>query len=204
MKKILVILLSAAALLTCANASAQSTEWRAGIGYANVSFNGDDCSDYLKAHSLSGFYIGINKEFYFSTMAGLTFEPGLYFYYHSGKSGYTTDPKFMKMSYLAVPLNIKYTFEASPELLFGLYTGPVLNIGVGGNVYSKEKFVTNTDITDPMHKLTQMGIQWDFGVTAAFSEAVQIRLGYALGMSRLVKERDVHNNTFNVGIAFMF
>ena len=103
-----------------------------------------------------------------------------------------------------MPLNIKYTFEASPELLFGLYTGPVLNIGVGGNVYSKEKFVTNTDITDPMHKLTQMGIQWDFGVTAAFSEAVQIRLGYALGMSRLVKERDVHNNTFNVGIAFMF
>ena len=45
------------------NASAQSTEWRAGIGYASVSFNGDDCSSYLKEHSLSGFYIGISKEF---------------------------------------------------------------------------------------------------------------------------------------------
>ncbi len=204
MKKIFAILFAAAALCVSVNASAQSTEWRAGIGYASVSFNGDDCSSYLKEHSLSGFYIGISKEFYFSTMAGLTFEPGVFFNYHSGKSGYNTDPKFIKMSYLSVPLNIKYSFEASPEFLLGIYTGPVLNIGTGGNVYSKDKFITNTDIADPMHKLTQMGIQWGFGATAAISEAIQIRVGYALGLSRLVKERDVHNNTFTVGVAFMF
>ena len=204
MKKIFAILFAAAALCVSVNASAQSTEWRAGLGYASISFNGDDCSPYLKEHNLGGFYFGISKEFYFSNMAGLTFEPGLYFNYHSGKSGNNTDPKFIKMSYLSVPLNIKYSFEASPELLIGIYTGPALNIGVGGNVYSKDKFVTNTDVTDPMHKLTRMAIQWGFGATAAFSEAVQVRVGYALGMSRLVKEREVHNNTFNVGVAFMF
>ncbi len=204
MKKILVILLSAVALFTCANASAQSTEWRVGLGYASTSFNGDDCSTYLKEHSLGGVYFGVAKEFYFSTLAGLTFEPGVFFYYQSGKSGLNTDPKFIKMTYLSVPLNIKYNIEASPEFLLGLYTGPVLNIGTGGNVFSKDKFITNTDIADPMHKLTQMNIQWGFGATAAISEAVQIRLGYALGLSRLVKERDVHNNTFSVGVAFMF
>ncbi|MCR4860765.1 MAG: porin family protein [Bacteroidales bacterium] len=203
MKKILTILIAAAALCIGTNASAQSTEFRAGLGYASVSFNGDDCSSYLKEHSLSGFYFGIHKEFYFSTMAGLTFEPGVLFYYHSGKSGYSADPKYIKMTYLSIPLNIKYSFEASPELMFGLYTGPILNIGTGGNVYSKDKFVTNTSL-DPMHKLTQMNIQWGFGATAAFSEAVQFRIGYALGMSRLVKECDVHNNTFSVGLAFMF
>ena len=204
MKKIFVILLSALALFTCANASAQSTEWRAGIGYAGVSFTGDDCSNYLKEHSLGGFYAGLSKEFYFSTMAGLTFEPGLFFYYHSGKADPVLDPKFMKMTYLSVPLNIKYNFEASPEMLIGLYTGPVLNIGVGGNVYSKDKFVTNTDITDATHKLTQLNLQWDLGLTAAFSEAVQVRIGYAFGLSRLVKDREVHANTFSVGVAFMF
>ncbi|MBQ6244805.1 MAG: outer membrane beta-barrel protein [Bacteroidales bacterium] len=205
MKKIFVILLSAVALFTCANASAQSTEWRAGLGYAGVSFNGDDCSTFLKEHHLGGFYAGISKEFYFSTMAGLTFEPGVFFYYHSGKTGLPEPaPKFMKMSYLSIPLNIKYNFEASPEMLIGLYTGPVLNIGTGGNVYSKDKFITNTDLTDATHKLTQMNIQWDLGLTAAFSEAVQVRVGYAFGLSRLVKERDVHANTFTVGVAFMF
>lgn len=205
MKKIITILVAVAALCAgAANASAQSTEWRAGLGYAATSFNGDDCSTFLKEHNLSGVYFGINKEFYFSTLAGLTFEPGLLFYYQSGKTGFSTDPKYIKMTYLSVPLNVKYSFEATPELLFGLYTGPVLNIGTGGNVYSKDKFLTNTDLFDGMHKLTQLNLQWDFGVTAAFSEAVQVRIGYALGMSRLVRERDVHNNTFTVGVAFMF
>ena len=204
MKKIFAILFAAAALCVSVNASAQSTEWRASLGYASTSFNGDDCSSYLKDHNLGGVFFGLSKEFYFSTMAGLTFEPGVFFFYQSGKNGLNTDPKFIKMTYLSVPLNIKYNFEASPELLLGLYTGPVLNIGTGGNVFSKDKFITNTDISDPMHKLTQMNIQWGFGATAAISEAVQLRVGYALGMSRLIKERDVHNNTFTVGIGFMF
>ena len=39
-KKIFAILFAAAALCVSVNASAQSTEWRAGIGYASVSFNG--------------------------------------------------------------------------------------------------------------------------------------------------------------------
>ena len=204
MKKFFAILFAAAALCVSVNASAQSPEWRASLGYASTSFNGDDCSSYLKDHNLGGVFFGLSKEFYFSTMAGLTFEPGVFFFYQSGKSGLNTDPKFIKMTYLSVPLNIKYNFEASPELLLGLYTGPVLNIGTGGNVFSKDKFITNTDISDPMHKLTQMNIQWGFGATAAISEAVQLRVGYALGMSRLIKERDVHNNTFTVGIGFMF
>ena len=203
MKKFFVILLSAVALFVCANASAQSTEWRASLGYATTSFSGDDCSTFLKEHHLGGVYFGISREYYFSTMAGLTFEPGAYFYYQSGKSG-LTDPKFIKMTYLSAPFLVKYNFEASPELMLGLYTGPAINIGTGGNVYSKDKFITNTDISDPGHKLTQMNIQWCFGASAAFSEAVQLRVGYALGATRLIRERDVRNNTFNVGITFMF
>ncbi len=202
-KKFFVILLSAAALLVCVNASAQSTEWRAGVGYASTSFNGDDCSTYLQEHNLGGVYFGLGKELYFSTMAGLTFEPGVYFYYLSGKSG-MNDPKFIKMTYLNIPLNIKYNFDASSEMMIGLYTGPALNIGTGGNVYSKDKFITNTDIADATHKFATMNIQWGFGATAAFSEAVQLRIGYALGLTRLVREHEVHNNTFTVGVAFMF
>ena len=202
MKKIL-ILLALAALLGGQAAHAQ-TEWNAGMGYASTSFNGLDCSSFLSSHTLSGFYAGVSHEFYFSALAGLTFEPAVLFYYQSGRNDKNVKPKYIKMHYLSMPLDVKYSFELSPSLMASFFTGPVLNVGVTGNLYNKNTFVTTKDETDLMHPLTRVNLQWNVGFAATIAEAIQVRVGYAMGVSRLIPEQEVHNNTFSVGAGFLF
>ena len=202
MKKILV-LLCLAALLGGQAAYAQS-EWNAGMGYASTKFSGVDCSPFLNSRTLTGFYAGISHEFYFSALAGLTFEPGLYFNYMSGRNSNDSKPKFIKMHYLSLPLDVKYTFELSPSLMASFFARPVLNVGVAGNLYNKNTFVTTKDLSDLMHPLSRVNLQWNVGAAATIATAVQLRVSYAMGISRLVPEQEIHNNTFSVGVGFLF
>ena len=108
------------------------------------------------------------------------------------------------MHYLSVPLDVKYTFELSPSLMASLFTGPVVNVGVTGNLYNKNTFITTKDASDLMHPLTRVNLQWNIGVAATIAQAVQVRVGYAMGVSRLIPEQEIHNNTFTVGAGFLF
>ena len=202
MKKIL-ILLALATLLGGQAAYAQS-EWNAGMGYASTTFNGVDCSAFMTSHTLGGMYGGVTHEFYFSALAGLTFEPGVFFYYQSGRNGNNAKPKFIKMHYLSFPLDAKYSFELSPSMMASFFSGPVLNVGVAGNLFNKNTFVTTKDLEDPMHPLTRVNLQWNVGLAATIAQAVQLRFSYAFGISRLVPEQEIHNNTFSVGAGFLF
>lgn len=203
MKKIKILLL-AAALLGGTAAFAQQ-DWNAGIGYASTSFNGVDCSQFLATHPLNGFYAGVSHEFYFSALAGLTLEPGLRFYYQSGRNDSGASPKYIKMHYLSVPVDVKYTFGLSSGSLTGaVFTGPVFNVGIIGNLYEKGIFVKTKDLQDPTRQLTRVNAQWEFGAALTLAQAVQLRLGYALGLSRLIPEQDLHNNTFTVGLGLLF
>lgn len=202
MKKIKILLL-AAALLGGTQAFAQQ-DWTASVGYASTAFRGTDCSQYLSTHTLNGFYAGIRHEFYFSALAGLTLEPGFLFYYQAGHNDSGLSPKYLKMHYLSVPVDIKYTFGLTGSATASVFTGPVANIGIIGNLFEKGAFVTTKDLTDPMHQLTRVNVQWNFGVAFTIAEAVQLRVGYALGMSRLVPEQELHNNTFTVGAGLLF
>ncbi|MBQ9659649.1 MAG: outer membrane beta-barrel protein [Bacteroidales bacterium] len=204
MKKIKIILAIAAFLLGGTVASAQS-DWTAGVGYATTSFRGADCSGFLTSHPLRGFYAGVSHDFYFSALAGLTVEPGAYFYYQSGQNDSGLTPKFIKMHYLSIPVNVKYTFElVQGTLNASVFTGPVLNVGLIGNLYENGQFVTSTDLQEPMRRLTRVNAQWDFGLAVTVAGAVQIRVGYALGLSRLVPEQNVQSNTFSVGAGLLF
>ena len=203
MRKIKIILALAAALLG-GQADFAQQDWTAGIGYATVSFDGADCSSFLSTHPLRGFYAGVSHEFYFSALAGLTFEPGLYYYYQSAQNDRDVSPKFIKMHYLSLPLNVKYTVEFTPALRGAFFTGPVVNAGLLGNVYENDKIVTNTNLPDAMHRLTRVSIQWDLGVAFTIAEAVQLRVSYALGMSRLIPEQNIRSNTLTVGAGFLF
>ena len=80
----------------------------------------------------------------------------------------------------------------------------MLNVGVAGNIYNKNTFVTTKDLTDLMHPLTRVNLQWNFGLAATIAQAVQLRVSYALGVSRLIPEQEIHNNTFSVGLGFLF
>lgn len=202
MKKIKILLL-AAALLGGTSAFAQQN-WNAGVGYAMNSFNGTDCSQFLTKHPLRGFYAGASHEFYFSALAGLTFEPGVYFYYQSGRNDADMKPKYIKMHYLSFPLDIKYTFNITEGAMAAFFTGPVFNVGLFGNLYEKNKFETNKDANDLMHPLTRVNLQWNLGLAVTIADAVQVRVSYALGISRLIPEQEIHNNTLSIGAGLLF
>ena len=202
MKKIKILLL-AAALLGGTSAFAQQ-DWNAGVGYAVTSFRGADCSQFLSTHNLNGFYAGLRHEFYFSALAGLTFEPGMLFYYQAGRNDSGLTPKYIKMHYLSVPMDVKYTFGVSGGTTAAVFTGPVMNVGLIGNLFEKETFVTTKDLKDPGHQLTRVNVQWGFGVAFTIAQAIQLRASYALGVSRLVPEQALHSNTFTVGAGLLF
>lgn len=202
MKKIKILLL-AAALLGGTSAFAQQN-WNAGVGYAMSSFNGTDCSQFLAKHPLHGFYAGVSHEFYFSALAGLTFEPGVYFYYQSGRNDADAKPKYIKMHYLSLPMDIKYTFNIAEGAMAAFFTGPVFNVGLIGNLYEKNLFETNRDAADSMHALTRANLQWNLGAAVTIADAVQIRVSYAFGISRLIPEQEIHNNTLTIGAGLLF
>lgn len=202
MKKIKILLLTAA-LLGGMSAFAQQN-WNVGVGYAMNSFKGTDCSLFLTKHPVHGFYAGFRHEFYFSALAGLTFEPGFFFYYQSGRNDADLKPKYIKMHYLSIPMDIKYTFNITEAAMASFFTGPVVNVGLIGNLYEKNQFETSRDVTDPMHPLTRVNLQWNFGAAVTIAEAVQIRVSYGLGISRLIPEQEIHNNTLTIGAGLLF
>lgn len=201
-KKIKILLL-AAALLGATSAYAQQ-DWNVSVGYSANAFRGADCSSFMSTHSLNGFYAGVRHEFYFSALAGLTFEPGLLFCYQSGRNDANVKPKFIKMHYLSVPMDVKYTFSIANGATGSFFTGPVFNVGLFGNLYENGNFVTVKDLEDPMHKLTRASLQWGFGLAFTVADAVQLRASYALGVSRLIPEQELHANTLSVGLGLLF
>ena len=204
-KKIRIILL-AVALLGATTAYAQQS-WSAGVGYSSTTFNGTDCSQFLAKHPLKGFYAGVSHEFYFSALAGLTFEPGLYFHYQSGRNDAEMKPKYIKMHYLSIPVDLKYSFNIATGAMGSLFTGPVLNIGLIGNLYDKGTFKEQgglaKDATD-LRGLTRANLQGRVGAAVTVAEAVQLRFSYAFGISRLIPEQEIHNNALTLGLGLLF
>ncbi len=205
MKKIRIILL-VAALLSGTAAFAQQT-WSVGAGYSTTSFRGTDCSQFLAKHPLRGFYAGVSHEFYFSALAGLTFEPGIYFNYLSGRNAAEAKPKYIKMHYLSFPMDLKYSFNFATGVMGSVFTGPVFNVGLLGNLYDKGAFKEQGGLTkdiEDLRGLTRANLQWRVGAAVTLAEAVQLRFSYAFGISRLIPEQEIHNNSLTVGLGLLF
>lgn len=198
MKRIIVAVVAAAMMLSATNASAQ---YVAGGGFVNSTFSGKD--NYLDL-SLPGFYVGVGYDIAFSSLEGLTFEPGAYFM-HFGKkvsssiAGFVIDEKSYHSNYISIPLDIKYSYEITPVIKVTGYTGPRFNIGLGGNAFKKvEKGGLGLSLFDA---------QWGFGVSGTYADAVRLSLGYDLGMSKVSKENSdfkMRRNSLHVGVAFLF
>jgi len=214
MKKVLVTLMGALLLLAGPKTFGQISNidgvWSFGGGFSMMSLSGEG-ADKAKGwgfQPLPGFYFGVILDYPFSSIEGLTLEPGLNIV-HYGKSftfGDSDDKKNKSYhcNYFNIPVNLKFTFPTS-DSGFGLavYTGPRLNLGVGGNSFSTGK-------TYP--SIRPIDAQWGVGVGITIADAVVLRGGYDFGITKCLKDNKdlkyddemAYRNSFNIGVSFLF
>ena len=187
MKKILTIISVAAAMLVSVNSNAQS-QWGFGGGFISGSFTGKDNPD-LK--SFPGFYLGIDRNWAFSSLEGLSLDPGVNFVYMS------KDKK--RLPSIQIPVNIKYSFELAPDFTFSAFTGPVFNFGMTSNGYSKDDLIYGG-------RLKKWNAQWDLGAEITYSQSISLRIGYNFGMTKAFhldgEDPKIRFNGFQIGLVF--
>ena len=212
MKKIIVSLIGACMLLVGTGANAQISAsdgiWSFGGGFSGFTLGGMD-AEVVKSkgfdHMIPGFYFGVNFDYAFSAVDGLTLEPGINIF-HYGKAfrfGQAEDHKSYHANYLQVPVNIKYSIPMDSAFGMALYAGPRLNIGVGGNMFSAGKTYPG---------LRPLEAQWGFGVAVAIAQAVALKGEYDVGLTNCLKNNSdlgfddeiVRRNSFSIGVSFMF
>lgn len=214
MRKILVSILGAMMLLAVPNSFAQITNidgvWSFGGGFTTLSLSGEGAekAEALGFETMPGFYFGVMLDYPFSSINGLTLEPGVTIS-HYGKSftfGNSSEKKDKSYhcNYITVPVNLKYTFPAGGSGVgLAVFTGPRLNLGVGGNSFS-------TGNTYP--SIRPIDAQWGIGVGVTIADAVVLRGGYDFGLTKCLKNnKDIgyddeiaYRNSFNIGISFLF
>ncbi|MDD7456209.1 MAG: outer membrane beta-barrel protein [Bacteroidales bacterium] len=192
MKKLFSVVLAGLLMLIGTNAFAQ---YSFGGGYTQFAFVGKDVPK--NYDGMPGFYFGANYDVAFSTLEGLTFEPGIYYQHYGKKMNLETKDRSYHLNYFNVPLNLKYSFDAGSVVRIGVFTGPRFNIGFAGNGFSKSRLsVKNFDA------------QWGLGGTVTFSEAIRLRLGYDFGLHKdlkgNLKDEKVRRNGLSIGVEFIF
>ncbi len=196
MKRFLMIFVAVSLLSAGTDAKAQMS---AGGGFVSMNFSGPDSKGWDEV-AMPGFYFGVNYDIKFSSLEGLTFEPGIYFQ-HYGKT--FAPGSFAELSYranyLSVPLNIKYTFDVARDFSMTGYTGPRFNAGFIGNAFDKTRL-----------GFKNIDAQWGAGLAMTFADAIQIRVGYDLGLDKAIKDSEwgenlkIRRNVFHIGIGFLF
>ena len=198
MKKLSLILGLAALLLTAHPASAQ---WTGGFGYSQFTHVG---SERILEESIPGFFFGVGHDFAISSLDGLSFETGVFFYHYGKTFSYLGGgEKEYRANFFSIPLNIKYTMSGAlgPDLDLTAFTGPRITLAGLGNMYHRG---------DGEVGMKRGDAQWGFGLAATFSEAVQLRVGYDFGLSKEVKIKNltrdpkIFRNSLNAGIFFLF
>ena len=187
MKKILTLMCVAAAMLITVNSNAQS-QWGFGGGYISGSFTGKDNPD---LNSFPGFYLGIDRNWAFSSMDGLSLDPGVNFIYMSKDKE--------RLPAFQIPINLKYTVELSSDFTLSAFTGPVFNLGMTSNGYSKDDLIKGG-------RLKKWNAQWDLGAEITYSHSIAIRIGYNFGMTKAFhfdgEDPKIRFNGFQVGLVF--
>jgi len=200
MKRFLTTVLAASLMLLGTNAFAQ--QWTAAGGYTMMSFMGQDKPNSLDT-SFPGFYFGVNYDYAFSTIDGLTVEPGVYVMHYGKEYEFVGASKSYHANYVRVPINIKYRLPIEGDFDLSAFTGPRFNMGIGGNMFSKGETYMGLKLGD---------VQWGLGAQATIQDAIMFRLGYDLGLTKCIKDNATHSfdnakiyrNTMYVGVGFMF
>ena len=106
MKKFITAILVASMLMVGSKASAQT--WTAAGGYTTFSLMGSDVSGSFleEIPAMPGFYFGVNYDYAFSAIDGLTVEPGAYFMHYGKEYSFGPAKRSYHANYVRVPVNI--------------------------------------------------------------------------------------------------
>ncbi|MBR4756610.1 MAG: outer membrane beta-barrel protein [Bacteroidales bacterium] len=202
----------AAALMFSGTAFAQLSvgegSWTAGGGATFFNLSGSDAGQLEKKGfpgNIPGFYFGASLDYAFSTIEGLSVEPGVYIQ-HYGKAfkyGEATEKKSYHANYLHVPIDLKFAFPTGGDIGIAVFTGPRFNLGIGGNMFSAAKSYPG---------LMPIEAMWGLGLAVSLQDAVVIKGGYNNGLTKAIRDNKdlgmedliTHKNSFYVGIGFAF
>ena len=176
MKKFLTAILVASMLMVGSKASAQT--WTAAGGYTTFSLMGSDVSGSFleEIPAMPGFYFGVNYDYAFSAIDGLTVEPGAYFMHYGKEYSFGPAKRSYHANYVRVGGNMFSKGETYPGLkLFDAQWG----VGVSALVADAVMF----------------RVGYDFGLTRCIKDN-----------SDLIATENIkaYRNTLYVGIGFAF
>jgi hypothetical protein len=237
MKKIYLTVLAFAAMFFAVDAYAQLG---VGVGY-NLLNTTQKLADESDDESLNGLYVEATYDFNFleAKRGSLAVQPGLRYSFagetESEKMPGLTTRASLTEHYLDIPVNVKYSYDIMPSTLKAYaFAGPVFSMGLtsvsktslsgeGVNYVSKYhnysgKTVVKGEGTSSSVKpdgLTDYGrfdIKLGLGIGAAFSEKLNVKLGYEIGMlNRYTGEQiskdyryRMHTGVFYLGVGLSF
>ena len=157
--------------------------------------------DYIDMNSRVGMNLGAVVGARVSDSTPIFLESGLYFESKGAKDGKYS----VGLSYLEIPILIKYGVQVSNDIALLPYIGPYFSYGVGGKYKYESDNIVLKDSSYDYLKHFDMGFK--IGCGAEYNK-LYAELGYAFGVVNIAKDNPAddaaHNGGFyiNVGVNF--
>lgn len=194
MKRLFTIVAVAVMILLAGKANAQITlhaGWQDAKYDIEYSYDGYEYekSGGSTSVSLTGFYAGATYDFDLG-MASIFLTPGAELSYCTYKPDYGDD---LKQLDLRLRFWGRWNKSITEEVVFGLFAGPSVNVGISGNVYEEDH-----------GNLKRADLGLTFGAQIRYNK-IGIEGGYNLGLLNRCKEdgADIKFHTIFIGLNFI-
>lgn len=188
-----------AILFMAAGLSAQSFGVRAGVNMASQSWSEDAGID---LSSRTGFYVGAIAEFGISE--NLFLQGELDYIQKGAKAEFLGEENEQTVSYLEVPILLKYKMGLGEMLGLHITAGPTLGYALNGTTDDED-----IDFDEDGYERFELGASIGAGVGLGVAGGMlSLEVRYGLGFTNLVSDEDVDltvtNKGLSVGLAYMF
>lgn len=196
MKRLFTIVAVAVMILLAVKANAQLT-FHAGWQDAkyDITWEGEGSENV----NLTGFYAGATYDFDLG-MASIFLTPGAELSYCTYKADYGDD---LKQLDLRLRFWGRWNKSITEKIVFGLFAGPSVNVGISGNVYDSDHY-NGSYVGDLIGDLKRADLGLTFGAQLRYNK-IGIEGGYNLGLLNRSKDywQDIKFHTIFVGLNFI-
>lgn len=166
---------------------------RLGIDFSRL--NGDISSSSSRTGLIMGAVVGIR----ISESTPICIESGLYYTERGAQRKLENNNKErISLSYLELPILIKYGFDLGNEMAILPYVGPYFSLGVGGRI--KDNTSNVYSFSDVFNR-PDMGMK--FGCGFEYNH-LYLEMGYQLGIANIAQESlsTIHGNAWFINFGF--